>query len=202
MNIIWSDMLVYVGHVVFRGIIAQVFLSGLIVKREVLLSFPIKQPEVPHFHGTGALAFDCIFDDADGGSVVNVNRCRWLWVSKFGKSEMEDFGLLCVEEEGTQFGFGGKSSDKFEYNTCDVNGAVEFDRVAVDGETTKEEVATGMAPCTRGREIRCVGVDVEYHVQCAVSYDGVGVHPHVIKELLNPFLGVLGWRRLLSGDVR
>jgi hypothetical protein len=138
-NIIWSDMLVYVSHVVFRGIIAQVFLPGLIVKFEVLLSFPIKQPEVLHFHGAGALVFGGIVDNADGGSVVDVNRHWWLWVSKFGKSETEDVGLLCVEEEGTQFGFGGGSSDKFEYSMCDVDGTVEFDRVPVDGETTKEK---------------------------------------------------------------
>ncbi len=111
MNIIWSDMLVYVGSVVFRGIIAQVFLPRLIVKFEVLLSFPIKQPEVPHFHGTGALVFDGIVDNANGGSVVDVNRRRWLWVSEFGKSEMEDFGFLCIEEEGTQFGLGSGSSN-------------------------------------------------------------------------------------------
>ncbi len=202
MNKIWSDMLVCVGRVVFRGIITQVFLSGLIVKFEVLLSFPIKQPEVPHFHGSGVLAFDGIVDNADGGRVVDVNRCWWLWVSEFGKSETEDFGLLCIEEEGTQFGFGGGSSDKFEYSTCDVDGAVEFDRVAVNGETTKEEVGTGMAPCLRGGEIRRIGVDVEYHVQGALLYDGVGVHPNVIKKLLDPFLGVLGWRRLLSGNVK
>ena len=58
-----------------------------------------------------------------------------------------------------------------------------------------------MALCTRGGEIRRDGVDVEYHVQGAVSYDGIGVRPHVIKELVDPSLGVFGWRRLLSGDV-
>ncbi len=45
MNIIWADMLMYVGHVVFTGIIAEVFLPGLIVKFEVLLRFAIKKPE-------------------------------------------------------------------------------------------------------------------------------------------------------------
>jgi hypothetical protein len=76
-----------------------------------------------------------------------------------------------------------------------------FDRIAINRETAKEEVATSTASCTRGGEIRCVGVDVEYHVQGAVSYDGIGVRPHVIKELVDPSLGVFCWRRLLSGDV-
>jgi hypothetical protein len=136
----------------------------------------------------GALAFDGIVDNADGRSVVNVNRCWWFWVSEFGKSETEVFGLLCIEEEGTQFGSGGGSGNEFEYNTCYVDGIVEFDRVAIVEETSKEEVATGTAPCMRGKEIRCVRVDVEYHVRGAVLYDGVGVCPHVIEELLDPFL--------------
>ncbi len=202
MNIIWADMLMYVSHVVFRGIVAKVFLSGLIIKFEVFLHFAVKKPEVLHLHCAGALVFDGIVDNANGGSVVYVDRHQWLWVFKFGKSEMEDLGFLCIEKEGTQFGFGGRRSDKFEYCTRDVDGAVEFDRIAVNGETTKEEVATSTALCTRGREIRHVRVDVEYHVQGAVLYDGVRVPPHVIKELVNPSLSVFGWRRLLSSNVR
>jgi hypothetical protein len=45
-NIIWADMLMYVGCVVFRGITAQVFLPRLIVKFEALLRFAVKKPEV------------------------------------------------------------------------------------------------------------------------------------------------------------
>ncbi len=112
-------------------------------------------------------------------------------MSEFGKSETKDLGFLCIEKEGTQFGFGGGCDDEFEYHTRDVNGAVEFDRIVLNGETAKEEVATSTALCTRDREIRRVGVYVEYHVQDAVSYDGVGMRPHVIKECVNPYLGVL-----------
>jgi hypothetical protein len=39
---------------------------------EILLSFPIQQPEVTHFHGMGALTFDSAIDNANGSSVVNV----------------------------------------------------------------------------------------------------------------------------------
>ncbi len=42
MHIIWTNMLMNVGHVVFRKIIAHVFLSGLIMKFEILLSFPVQ----------------------------------------------------------------------------------------------------------------------------------------------------------------
>ncbi len=46
-----------------------------------------------------------------------------------------------------------------------MDSAVNFDRIAVNMETAKEKVATSMALCTRGREIRHVGVDIEYHVR-------------------------------------
>ncbi len=116
-NITWADMLMYVDCVVFRGIIAKVFLPGLIVKFDVLLSFAVKKPEVLHLHCAGALAFDGNVDNANGGSVVYVNWRWWLWVSEFGKSETEDLGFLCIEKEGTQFGFGGRCGNKFEYCT-------------------------------------------------------------------------------------
>ncbi len=118
--------------------------------------------------------FDGIVDNANGGSVVYVNRRWWLWVSEFGKSETEDLGFLYIEKEGTNFGFSGRCGDKFEYCTRDVDSAIEFDRIAINRETAKEEVATSTASCTKGGEIRCVGADIEYHVQGAVSYDGVG----------------------------
>ncbi len=149
----------------------------------------------------GSIAVDGIVDNVGGGSVVDVNWCQRLWVSKFGKSETEDLGFLSVEKEGTQFGFGCRCSNKFEYCACDVDGAVEFDRITVDRETAKKEVATGVALCTGGGEIRRIGTDVEDRVPAMVSYDGVGVRPHVVEELLYPFLGVFGWCQLLRGNV-
>jgi hypothetical protein len=81
-------MLINVNHVVFRWIVAQLFLTRLIIKFEVFLCFAIQQPEVPHLHCTGTLAFDCVIDDANGSGVVDVNGWRWLWMAKLqeGKS--------------------------------------------------------------------------------------------------------------------
>ena len=80
-------MLMNVGRVMFRWIIAQVFLTGLIIKFEVFLCLAIQKPEVTHFHGTGLLAFDRIVDDSDRGGVVDVNRSGRLWMTQFGQGE-------------------------------------------------------------------------------------------------------------------
>jgi hypothetical protein len=88
MHIIRSDMLMNVNRVVFRWIVAQINLTGLIIKFELFLCFAIQQPEVPLIHCTGTLAFDCVIDDANGSGVVDVSGCQWLWMAEFqeGKS--------------------------------------------------------------------------------------------------------------------
>ncbi len=101
MHIIRSDMLMNVSRVVFRWIVAQVVLTGLIIKFEVFLCFAIQQPEVPHLHCTGILAFDHVIDNANGSGVVNVNGCRWLWMAKFQEGKLQDLGFLRIKEECT-----------------------------------------------------------------------------------------------------
>ncbi len=86
MHIIWLHILMYVGPVVFRRIIAQVFLSGHVIKFEIFLRFAIQQPEVMHFHGAGLLSLDGVVDDSNGSGVVDV-YWRWqLWMAKFIQS--------------------------------------------------------------------------------------------------------------------
>ena len=138
MHIIRTNMLINVSRVVFRRIIAYVFLSGLIMKFEILLSFPVQQPEVMHFHGTGALTFDSVIDNANGSSVVNVNWCWRLWMPKLVQGKTKDFGFLGIEEEGSQFGFSGGCSNQFEDGASDVNCTVQFDWITIDGYTVKE----------------------------------------------------------------
>ena len=83
MDIIWADMLVDVGSVMFGWIIAQVFLAGLIIKFEVFLSFTVKEPEVSHFHCTGSLSFDGVINNTNSSGVVDMYGCWWLGMPKF-----------------------------------------------------------------------------------------------------------------------
>ena len=101
MHIIRSDVLMNFSRVVYRCIVAQVFLTGLIIKFEVFLCFAIQQPEVLHINCTGSLVFDCVIDNANGSGVVNVNGCRWLWMAEFREGKPQDLGLLSIEEECT-----------------------------------------------------------------------------------------------------
>ncbi len=72
--------------VVFRWIIAQVLLTGLIIKLEVLLCFSIQESEISHLHCTGMLSFDSVVDNANSSGIVDVNGCWRLWMPMFVES--------------------------------------------------------------------------------------------------------------------
>ena len=40
---------------------------------KVFLCFGVKEPKISHFHRFLFLSFNCIVDDADNSSVINVN---------------------------------------------------------------------------------------------------------------------------------
>jgi hypothetical protein len=46
LNIIWANMLMNVGCVMFGRVVAQVLLSGLIIESKESLSFTIEEPEI------------------------------------------------------------------------------------------------------------------------------------------------------------
>ena len=75
-----------VSRVVFGWIVAQVFLTGLIIKLEVLLYFTVQELEISHFHRTGVLSFDSVIDNANSSSVADVDGCWRLSMPKFVKS--------------------------------------------------------------------------------------------------------------------
>jgi hypothetical protein len=51
------------------------FLDRADYKLEVLLCFTIQEPEISHFHCTGALLFDSVIEDANSSGVV-----KWMGV--------------------------------------------------------------------------------------------------------------------------
>ena len=77
------------------------------------------------------LAFDGVVYDTDCGYVVDVNWCRWLWLSGFGKDKSKYFCFLCIQEECPQFGFCCGCSNQLEDGARDMNGPVKFDWVSI-----------------------------------------------------------------------
>ncbi len=103
-------------------------------------------------------------------------------MSKFFEAYPHDFGLLCIEKEGTEFGFRCGGSNKLEDCAGDVDSAIDEDRVAVMWNAAEEEVATRATSCLWGAKIGSIGMDIEDHVGCAESNFGIQMCCHIIKK--------------------
>ena len=72
-GIIRSSVLMVLGTMVFRDVVAKVFYAGVPKDFDVFVGCLIHDPEIPHFHGPGALAFDGVIGYADSRGVVAVD---------------------------------------------------------------------------------------------------------------------------------
>ncbi len=52
MDITWANVLMNVSRVMFGRVVTHVLLVGLFIESKELLSVPIKEPEISHFHST------------------------------------------------------------------------------------------------------------------------------------------------------
>jgi hypothetical protein len=146
------------------------------------------------------LAFDGVVDDVGSGSIINVNWSWQLGMSEFFKAYPHDFGLLCIEKEGTKFGFRCKGSNKLEDCAGDVDSAVDEDRVAITWNAAKEEVATSAILCLWGAKIGSIEMDVEDHAGGAESNFGILMCCHIIKKFVDACVGLFCGVALLGGD--
>ncbi len=144
--------------------------------------------------------FDGVVDDANCGSIIDVNGSRRLGVFKFFEAYPHDFGLLCIEKEGTEFGFCCGGSNKLEDCAGDVDSAIDEDRVAVMWNAAEEEVPTSTTSCLWGAKIESIGMDVEDHVGRAESKFGILMCRHIIKKLVDMSVGLFCGVALLGGD--
>jgi hypothetical protein len=94
-------MLMMFGGVMFGDVIAKILHAGVPENANITVADLVDDPEVPHFHGSGALAFHGAVGNSYGGGIVTVNGRGWLRVTHFLKDEAYDFDFLSVEEEGT-----------------------------------------------------------------------------------------------------
>jgi hypothetical protein len=120
-------------------------------------------------------------------------------MSEFFEAYPHDFGLLCIEKEGTEFGFRCGGSDELEDRACDVDSTVYEDRVAVTWNAAEEEIAPSVTSCLQGAKIGSIGMDVEDHVGRVESKFGCGMCCHIIKKLVDASIGLFCGVALLGG---
>ncbi len=145
------------------------------------------------------LAFDGVVNNANCGSIIDVNGSRRLEMSEFFEAYPHDFGLFCIEKEGTKFGFRCRGSNELEDYAGDVDSAVDEDRVAVTWNAAEEEIAPSATLCLQGAKIGSIGMDAEDHVGCMESNFGIRMCCHIIKK---SSVGLLRWEGIAERAMR
>jgi hypothetical protein len=101
------------------------------------------------------LSFDSVVGIAKGGSVVNVDGYRQLWVAKFLNDESYNFCFLRIEEEcSKKSNFSGRRCKIFENGASYMDSAVDEDWLRVLWDANKEKVTTGTTLCFGGTKVR------------------------------------------------
>jgi hypothetical protein len=101
-------------------VISQVSVSRGPVNVELFLVHLILYPVESHVHCAGTdLAYGSI-GDTGGGGVIDLDRCRWLWVTKFFAGGTNRDSFFAVKEGGTDFSFGGTGHDSLDdFGECE-----------------------------------------------------------------------------------
>lgn len=83
MSVDGANMLVMFARMMLGDVVTQVFAARAPCDGDGLVSDLIGDPKIPHFHGTGALAFDSVVGNSGGGAVIADDGCGRLGVTHF-----------------------------------------------------------------------------------------------------------------------
>ena len=141
MEVKWPHASMVCAVVVFRGIIPEVLLPGVVFNIEHFLCLMAQQPKISHVHCTRTLSFDCVRANAHRRAVIAMDGGGWLGMSHLLKGESHNFCFKRIEEKGAEFGFGRGCGDAFQDGAIGEDGAIEPNGAAVFGDGAEEEMS-------------------------------------------------------------
>ena len=165
----------------------------------VTLAYAVTDPVESHVDGFGAPKFDGVVSDADGTSIVAVDKCRRLRVTECARDSAEPLTDLGKDEKGCIFCFGNRSDHHIDdvavrvYGAIDVSGAIAV---------TEESESTGNSSGAGTGQMRRVGLHVQDHVAGGEYEFVVGIGCGVREQAVSGVGGGLCCMGLVRGDGR
>lgn len=90
---------------VLGEVIGEIVFAFGPIDKKMALADAITDPIKTHVDGLGATLFDGVIGNAGSTSIVSVNTCGILRVSKFGQSDAKGSAILQVVEKRAKFSF-------------------------------------------------------------------------------------------------
>jgi hypothetical protein len=161
-------------------VVCKIFLAGVPLKRINILCHFVPNPEISHFHRSGALAFNGVVRDADSSCIITMYWCFWLGVAEVLKGESKYDSLFTVHEKGAEFSLCCRRHDETEDRTQCVEGAIQFYGSVIFWHPSHEEMSASPTSRFGFSEVRCIRMYVEDHIRRPEFHRGIGVRGEVI----------------------
>jgi hypothetical protein len=134
----------------FGKIVGTVQFAGGPVKIELFLGYPVFEPMVPHVKGLWSFEANLGVKNAMSCGIVGFEWCAIgrLCVPHFFKGGTDRDGILRIEKEGTNFGFGSWCGNAAERFAKGMNGTVCLGsrrRTGGRGKSSEEKMAGSTA---------------------------------------------------------
>ncbi len=81
-----------------------------------------------------------------------------------------------------------------------MNRGIDLNWRSITRSTAKGEEATGMTASIRGPEVQDIRLHIEYHVESAILYFGIGMSGNIFEELVYEVVCVLSRCSSLASD--
>ena len=166
-----------------RVIVTTVVVAWALVYIELFLLGPILKPVEAHINYLGAFLFEIVIHKSDGGGVINLNWYRWLGMVEEFQNLPKRKGFFSILEGGSNLSFGGRLHDVLQNTTMNVNGSIWFSFGWVCAVIREEVMPSRTASSLWKRQIRAIGVYMEYHTATIVSNLGIWICGGVVKQM-------------------
>jgi hypothetical protein len=181
---------------VFREVVGPVGRAAFPVDDELALADAVTDPVEAQVNGFGALLSDGVIGNTHGTLIVSLDGCGGLGMAQFGKGGAEHRGILSIDEEGSEFGFGGRGNNDAKDVAVHVDGAIEGRGVGTRSEarggcTEIEQAASAGARFGFGQE-GGITVNAEDHGARAETNNSIRMSHGIVKELGCGSVGELG----------
>ena len=98
---------------VFGKIIGEICFPRGPENFEMTLFDTVANPVESHVYGPRALLIDSVIGDSTGGGIVGLDGSSFLSVAHFLQGGSKNLALFGVDEEASNFSFGGRGHDMF-----------------------------------------------------------------------------------------
>ena len=173
---------------VLGEVISKIVSAFMPMDNKVALRNVIFDPVKPHINGFGMTLFDSVIEDTSSTSIISLDGCRWLGVTKFSKGSVESGSIFGIVKESTQFSFSGTGKNNMHDGTRCMDGTINgwgshIRDGRIMGLAAQEEETTCMTAGLGLRQVGSITMNMQGHVTSRIAENSIRVGSSIIQQM-------------------